>query len=163
MRVRLIRPILVEIVQIDTAATRAKGGYDDEFGAVKATIRAGKRVEERQNRAPVLLPGQWEDQTQNAQRLFGAGNSPEAKVAVTFEYRDLLRKGLVDPRTGRPTLQVNDLLTATYSLDGTRLVQRLAKPGLYAVEVRPASIGLDGGIGIVVVRFNDRALGQAPG
>jgi hypothetical protein len=162
VRVHLIRPILVELRRLDTEVTKATGGYDPEFGAVRVDRRAGKRVTERKEKAPILLRGQWEDQTQNALRMFGAGNSPEAKVAVIFDYHDLLEAALVDPSSGLPLINVNDRLTSTYNPETRRKIMDIKAPGLFAVEVRPASIGLDGTIGIVVVRFNDRELSEAP-
>jgi len=162
MRVRLIKPVLLEIAQLDTAATKASGGYDPDFGAVRVATKDGKRISERKEKAPIRLRGQFEDQTQNALRLFGAGNSPEAKVATTFEYRDLEEQKLIDPDSKLPLINVNDRLRAVYSIDG-ELVMAFRNRGLYAVEVRPASIGLDRKAGIVIVRWNDRALSEAPG
>jgi hypothetical protein len=162
MRVHLIRPMIVAIRQLDTAATRAQGGYDSEFGAINVGVdAAGRRVVERAEGPELRLRGQIEDQTMNALRMFNAGNSPEAKLAVTFSYRDLEDRGLVNPVSKQPSLNVNDRLVAIYSPAG-ELVLRLRDGGLYAVEVRPAGLALGGGVGIVVVRFNDRALSEAP-
>ncbi len=163
MRVRLIRPVLIELEQLDTTATKATGGYDDEFRSVRVERGAdGKRRHLAVYKEAIRVLGQFEDQTQNALRMFGAGNSPEAKLAVTFDYHDLVLRDLVNRETGLPLLNVNDRLLATYRPDTEHLIMRFRKP-LYAVEVRPASVGLDGTAGIVVVRFNDRQLSEAPG
>lgn len=163
MRVRLIKPVLVEIEQLDTAATKAAGNYDPDFGTVRVGIVNGKRRALAIYKDPIRLRGQVEDQTMDSLRMFGAGNSPEAKLAVTFAISELREHRLLDPDTDLPLLNVNDRLRGFYSLRSGAKVFALRAPGLYAIEVRPASVGLNGEAGIVVVRFNDRALSEAPG
>jgi hypothetical protein len=163
VRVRLIRPVLVGICQLDTTVTKATGGYDSDFRTVRHTINAAvERVTLRKEKPEVRVLGQVEDQTMNALRMFKAGNSPEAKLAVTFQYSDLEAASLIDETTKQPVLAVNDRLVAFYTREGAVMLKTPA-PGLFAVEVRPASIGLDRRPGIVVVRFNDRALAESPG
>jgi hypothetical protein len=160
VRVRLIKPVLLEIARFDPIATRATGGFDADFGTVRVATEGGRRVSERIDKAPIRLRGQFEDQSSGALRMFGAGDSPEFKFATASSYRDLEAIGLVG-LDGSLGLKVNDRLLGTYTLDG-RSLQIFRRPGLYAVEVRPAAVGLDRGVGIVLVRWNDRALSQEP-
>jgi len=155
--------MLIGICQLDTAATKATGGYDSDFGAVNVSLNPrGRRVSARVNKPEIRLLGQVEDQSMAALQMFGAGNSPEAKLAITFSFKELEEHRLVDPETRVPLLNVNDQLVAIYSREG-KLILGIRPPGLFCVEVRPASIGLSSQAGIVVCRYNDRALSESPG
>jgi hypothetical protein len=162
VRVRLVRPLTIALRQLDTTRTKAAGAYDSEFGMIKTTKDArGNRVSERVEGPEIRIPGQVEDQTWYGLRMFAMGNSPESKLAIVFSYRTLEECGFVDETTKQPLLNVNDRLVAIYSPEG-ELVLMVRPPGLYAVEVRPAVLSLSGKPGIVIMRFNDRALTEAP-
>lgn len=165
MRGRLIHPFLAELAQLDTAATAADpdgsgplaSGYDVDFKeTVLIPTESGRRADARRENAPIRVPCQVEVAAFEALQAFAAGNSPNSRLLLVFHFRDLERKGLVDPTTGEALLRVNDRLVGIYDLTG-RLIQRVrTPPGLYATEVQPQSFGLGLARNLLLVTFDER-------
>lgn len=161
MRVRLINPFCAELRRLDTKATAAAGGYDDDFSAVRTKTVDGQRVVERVDKPPIRVHCQIEDQTFKSQRMLDAGNSPEAKMGLVCDMYQLERDGLIDATSGLAALQVNDRLSALYDYRGDLVhVVPVVEGGLWCVEVRPISYGIGRTLDLVLLRFNDRQLSQ---
>lgn len=163
MHVRLINPLTIELARLDTAVTRAVGDYDPHFGEPRARVVRGERVLARDEKQPIRLRAQIEDETMDALRQMDAGNSPEAKLTCVVDFEELRAKDLVDKDTGAARINVNDRLTAIYGGRGceTKLVMLIKDPpGLYVVEARPAAIAFDGRANLLILRFADRPMSQ---
>jgi hypothetical protein len=160
VRVRLVNPFTAVISRLDTEGTENAGGYDADFGAVRTKTVAGTRIVERVEKHPVRVTCQLEDQTFKSLRMQDSGNTPEAKLGIVVEWYWLERNGHIDRRSGLPRFQVNDRLQEIYDVRGklVHVVPQIAG-GLYCVEVRPISYGIGRRLDLLLLRFNDRALG----
>lgn len=159
MYIRLINPFQIELRQLDTAATANAGGYDAEFQTTRAKIVSGQRQSSRVEKAAIRINAQLEDSVFNALKMIANGDSPEQKLAIVFRYPEIKEAGLVDPNTGLPLLNVNDRLSAIYDRDGQLVHTIPTPPGLYCIEVRPMSYGIGHRLGLVMMRFEERAQG----
>jgi hypothetical protein len=156
-RGRLIRPLTVEIVRHDTAATRTASGFDDDFRTMTPGVA-------RSELAPLRLLAQIKGGlTWDRLRSTAAGTLPDKRVTCIFHYRDLEARGLIDATNGGSMIRVGDKLTAIYDRAGTKLLQRIRDEdgGQYAVEVAPSGLGLGGDRNLLVVTFEPRTQGKA--
>jgi hypothetical protein len=161
MRVRLINPFTAQLRRLDTVATSAAGGYDNEFAAVNTKTVAGKRVVERVEKPPMFVVCQVEDQTFKSLRQMDAGNSPEAKMGLVCDRYLLDRDGHIDRESGLVRIQVNDRLERLVDNRGNLVhIVPQVEGGLYCVEVRPISYGIGRRLDLILLRFNDRQLSQ---
>lgn len=159
MRVRLINPIIVWIARLDTAATKAVAGYDPDFNETNVALVNGVRTVARREKELVKIRAQFEDDTMDRLNMGNTGDAPTAKSGTVLDYTDIRRQGLVDPETGEADFNVGDRLVAIYNRCGGLIQQVRTPPGLYAVEVRPMSIGLADRVNLLLIRWNDRELG----
>lgn len=167
MRGRLLHAFWAEMMRLDVAGTatdpdgsgQLASGYDDDFKeTVLLPTGPRGRTDARRELPPVRLPCQVEVGEFEAMQQLAAGNSPDTRIVLVFHFRDLERRGLVNPATGVAFLQVNDRLAALYDRAG-RLVQAVrTPPGLYATRVEPQSFGLGGARNLLFVTFEDREL-----
>jgi hypothetical protein len=163
VRGRLIFPFLAELAQLDTAATAADpdgagplaAGYDPIFRSpVVRTDGTGARVS---SRAEVLvqLPTSIDDKAQEQLRMMATGNAPGRRLVLTFHFRDLERRGLVDTN-GDAKIRVNDRLVRILTRDG-QLVQLFGNPpGVFVTELNPLSYGLGRKRNLLDVTLEDR-------
>ncbi len=169
MRGRLIRPFLVDIAQLDTAATAADpdgagaltAGYDSVFRApVLLPTVDGRGATNRVEKALLRLHAQVEITTADKLQQMPGGNSPTSQNRLVFHFAELEDLGLVDPLTGEPLLRVNDRLHAIYTLDGDLVLKIRTPPGLYFTEVQGASFGLGIHRNLCIVQLDNRERGK---
>lgn len=160
-RGRLIRPILVEIAQLDTEATAqdqpdatatggVSSGYHPNFREPRLlppdVDEAGSpRGESARRETTIQCLAQWEVENFDFLQQWASGNSPSHRAGLVFHFRDLERRGLVDV-DGRATIHVNDRIVAVYHARTLALIQRfdqaVAGHGLFITQLEPQSMGL---------------------
>jgi len=153
MRGRLIFRFQAELHRLDAAAMAATdpdgpgpltSGFDPDFKEPVLVDLDDDGVGERtrQEHRPVRVPCQVEPEALEALRVLPAGQSPRAKVVLTFHFRNLERLRLVHPGTGVPLIQPGDRLGALYDRRG-ELVQAFRNPpGLFVTETKASGFGL---------------------
>lgn len=158
--VPLIQPFLLEICQLDTAMTRAAGpGVDDDFQEPIVASIAGRRVVGRYEKAPIFIRVQVEEQAMDQLNAVSSGNTAEAQVAFIAHQRDLRLAGLIRD-DGKSVFNVGDRANAIYTTRRKLVHMIPTPPGLYCVEVRPTSYGLDRSLNLLLLRFESRAQGR---
>lgn len=158
--VPLIFPFLAEIYRLDTAMTGAVGdGYDDDFRETRVRTQAGRREVSRYEKTPVRLPVQIEDQVWDALNMVAGGNLSDKEIVFVAHRRWLLTNGYVNAETGKVLFNVGDRCGAIYT-KRNKLVHTVPNPpGLFCLEVRPISYGLDGTLNLILFRFAGRPSG----
>lgn len=167
----LIFPFLVDIAQLDTAATAADpdaagpatSGYDpffrepivvlpsDDSSAAGVPVRVENVVQ---------LYAQIEPAENDKLMMMITGRSPSSKLSLVFHYADLERVGMVETATGRPKLRTpGDRLAAIRHPDTGELIEEIpASPGLFATEVQSIGFGMGPYRNLLLVTFEERAL-----
>jgi hypothetical protein len=123
MRVRLVRPLLAEIAQLDTLATAEAPGYDPDF----QELRAGTR----QEKPPIQVPAQIEITAHEVLQQSMAGNVPDSRLILVMDYGDLARRGLLDPATNETTLRPGDRLVRLLNGIGVLIETYPNPPGMF--------------------------------
>jgi hypothetical protein len=154
MRVRLVRPLLAEIAQLDTLATAQAPGYDPDF----QEPRAGARRE----KSPIQVPAQVEVTVHEVLQQSMAGNVPDSRLVLVMDYEDLARRGLIDPATNETTLRVGDRLVRLLNGIGVLIETYANPPGMFLTELRPVC-GLERDRNLLLAFFNDREQGIVRG
>ena len=154
MRVRLVRPLLAEIAQLDTLATAQAPGYDPDF----QEPRAGTRRE----KPPIQVPAQIEIAAHEIMRQSMAGNMPDSRLVLVMDYEDLARRGLINPETNETTLRTGDRLVQLLNGIGVLIETYPNPPGMFLTELRPVC-GLERDRNLLLAFFNDREQGLARG
>jgi hypothetical protein len=160
----LIFPLLAEFALLDTQETAKDpdgagalaSGFDEDFQETvtfKSATQA--RVTSRAERI-VRIPCQIESNVMDQLQQFASGNSPSAKIFVTFSFRDLRRLGLVRA-SGVPVLKSSDRLAAIYEYCrgacGT-LIQKIPDPpGLFVKSLTPS--GFMGGRNLLIASLEE--------
>lgn len=173
MRGRLINPFLVELAQLDTAATDEDpdaggalvSGYDDDFREpVRVSDGTTAGADARREKDHIFVPCQVEVVTFDQLRMLGSGDVPNYQLRLVFHFEELERMGLVDPATGKALIRKNDRLVAIRECSGALVEAVATPPGLYATEPQPQSFGLSGSKrNLLLVTFEDREQGSAGG
>ncbi|MEO7730519.1 MAG: hypothetical protein ABIY55_06065, partial [Kofleriaceae bacterium] len=90
---------------------------------------------------------------------------PRTHLLLVFHFRDLEQLDLVDPTTGDVLLRIGDRLVAIRDQRTGEVVQAVRiPPGLYITEAQPQSFGLGFRRNLLLVTFNERAVGaRGPG
>jgi hypothetical protein len=141
-RGRLLRPLLVEIERIDTAATEAADAN-------------GKRVDPVRFFPAVRVRAQVEQQNTKAQQQGAAGDIPDSRYQLVMHFKDLEKLDLVDANR-EPRFQANDRFLAIYTLGGA-LEQRFDPP-LRVIEVQ-RGFGLGSRRNLCILVTEDRPTG----
>lgn len=156
MRGRLINPFLVDIAQLDTAATAGDpdgggdltSGYDDVFGEVVKVPDADKEggASARKEGAIIQLPCQVENDLTAQQAQLLSGNAGEFIFRLVFHFEDLEAGGYVDAN-GRSTIGLNDRIVALRTCPEAELIRTflVAEGGAYITHALDRSYGLSGG------------------
>lgn len=169
-RGRLIFPFMVDIAQLDTAATAADpdgvgpetSGYDPDFREPivlvpsddSSTVGDEIRVE-----TVVQLLAQIEPEEQDKLVMMVTGRSPSSRRSLVFHFEDLERVGMVDLVTGQPKIHApGDRLAAIRHPRTGELIEEIPRsPGLFATEVRSIGFGLGPSRNLLLVVFQERA------
>ncbi len=156
-RGRLLRPLLVELEQLDTEATHAAGGYDPIWKTPATSYDdAGVRTTGQRYLPAIRVRAQVEAGSTAAQQQSPAGNLPDARLQLVIHMSELETRGLLDDN-GLPKLRPNDRFLAIYTLAGD-LVERYPEP-LYITDVQSAGMGLGGRRNLCVLVIEDRPQG----
>ena len=139
-RGRLIRPLLVEIKPIDTAATEALDGYDHDFREPTTDTdgKDGTRFGESYR-----LHAQFQTERRPVDEMVTspAGNDPNLILHTLFHYQELEDEGRVDD-DGKATIRLNDRLIAIFDEDGD-LIRNYEDDEMVAVQIKDRSHGLN--------------------
>jgi len=167
-RGRLIFPFMVDIAQLDTAATAADpdvggplvSGYDPIFREpviVPPGSGSGRgqvvRVE-----TLVQLFAQIEPASEDTLSMQATGRSPDSRTTLIFHFEDLERVGMVDLATGRPLLRGpgDRLVAVRHPTTGALIHSYPNPPGMYATEVQSRGFGLGPDRNLLLVVFESR-------
>ena len=153
----LIFPNVAVIRRLDTVATRAASGYDDDFQEFTLIDSDADGVGEaqRSEAAELRIPAQIA--TRRMEALFQAqhGQVPETtNLELTMHFRDLTRLGLVHT-DGKAKLELGDRLAKIEDKGGNTLFEFTEPPGMYLVAVRPSGF-LGARRNLLVCTFADR-------
>ena len=170
-RGRLIFPFIVDIAQLDTAATAADpdgagpatSGFDPWFRepiVVEPTDDTSDAGDPVRVETTVQLLAQIEPEEMDRVEMMVTGRAPAWRLTAIFHYADLEAVGMVDATTGRPLLRSpGDRLAAIRHKDTKALIEEIPRvPGLYAKEVRSIGFGLGTSRNLLLVVFEERAI-----
>jgi hypothetical protein len=166
-RGRLIFPFLVELYQLDTAATEADpdgagplaSGYDDAFREPIQILESpddqtGKSA--RVESAPILFLAQIEPIQFEKLNMMQGGDSPSSLFSIVLHYADLERRGLVDA-TGHAMIRKGDRLARILNCDTGALIEEIQDPpGMYVHLLQSRSFGLGTDRNILMIEFVSR-------
>lgn len=162
MKVRLVRPLLVEIAQRDPQAPAAT--YDPDFRepVLGPPDASGIGARQRPEKPPVQIPAQVE--TGSFERLQQAmsGNIPDSRLVLVLDYDDLVRLGLTHAATGETTLHTGDRLVRILSGTGALRETFPHPPGMFITELRPG-FGLARDRNLLLAFCDDREQGLVRG
>lgn len=156
MRGRLINPTVVEIARYEPSAATYDPTYDE---ITTSTDEDGKIAEDRPEAAPVRLHAQVRNARVDELAVVGTSLDVGRKLTLTFHFRELEGKGLVDPSTGRPRLNVGDRILAFYGVRGGLLEKIAYPPGLYAVAAMGQTVGIGRSRNLHRMIFSSRSQG----
>jgi hypothetical protein len=159
-RGRLIWQHIAELALLDTDATETgppSPGYDPDFHEPVRVPDASARGSHSSRVETLLqLPCQVMVTEYGTLQQTGGGPMPAGKLQLTFHYKDLEIRGLVDVK-GDVSIHVGDRLHRVLTVRGEVIHEFSNPPGLWAVKVQPQSYGLDAQTrNLLVVDFDDR-------
>lgn len=165
-RGRLIFPFLVELAQLDTAATEADpdgagpltSGYDETFREpvsilAQPTDQVGELVREE---SVITFPAQIEPAMFERLEMFLGGRSPLSRFGIIAHFRDLENANLVDVATGKPKIQINDRLARILNMKGELVEVIPNPPGLFVHQVQSLGFGFVDTRNLLLIAFEDR-------
>lgn len=165
-RGRLIFPFIVEIAQLDTAATEADPdgvgdlttGYDPTFRTpLKVLQDPADQVGEstRVESGPIQVRAQIEPAQFESLEMMISGESPNSSFAIVCHYKDLEAAGLVGA-DGRPLIYKRDRLVRILTRYG-KLVEEIPNPpGLFITQVQSRGFGHGTERNLLLLVFEDR-------
>lgn len=162
MRVRLVRPLLVEIAQRDAQAAAASADPDFREPVLGRPGPDGIGARQRPEKPPIQIPAQVETGSFERLQQSMGGNIPDSRLVLVLDYEDLARLGLVDPATGEATLHTGDRLVRV--LSGAGIVRETFPhpPGMFLTELRPG-FGLGRDRNLLLAFCDDREQGLVGG
>ena len=154
---RAIFPSRIIIAQLDTAAIRAAGNYDDDLREIKRVDADGDGIgeEQREEVDEIVVMGQvatrgFERQDQQP----GGAVLETPNLEITFHMRDLEEAALLAD-DGRALVQVGTRLVRIDDKAGKTIVDFPNPPGMFCTAARPS-----GFLGVTrnlwVCTFSDR-------
>jgi len=171
MKVRLVRPLVAEIAQLDTVATEGidppgtiTSGYDPDFKepVLASPSPEGTGVSQRQEKPPIRVPAQVEFGPFEQLRQAFSGNLPDSRIVLVMDFKDLDRLGLIDPGGNETLLRPNDRVVRVLNGKNEVIETFPNPPGMFITELRPG-YGLDANRNIVLAFAGEREQGLARG
>lgn len=164
-RGRLIFPFVVELAQLDTAATGADvvvggqptPGYDPVFRTpLKVLEEPGDQVGvSTRVETLVQVRAQIEPAMFEMMEMMISGESPSSRMAIVLHFRDLERANLVDS-TGAAMIYKRDRLARILTTRGQLVREIPNPPGLYISQVQDSGFGPGGHRNLLLVTFEER-------
>lgn len=171
-RGRLIFPFLIDIAQLDTAATAADpdgagpatSGYDPDFRepiVVPPVDDSSEPGDAHRVETIVQLLAQVESDQQNEIVMLLGGRASNSSRTLIFLFEDLEAAGMIEAGTGQPKLRApGDRLAAIRNRHTGELIEEIPRePGWFATEVRSIGFGPWATRDLLLVRFEERASG----
>jgi len=165
-RGRLIFPFVVELGQIDAAATAADpdaagpltSGYDSDFRAPVKVLDAPTDQTGVTARQESIVQVRAQIEPDQFERLSAmlSGDAAEGRFTIILHFRDLERAGLVDAVTGRPLLYKRDRIIRILTPKGVLVETIPNPPGLFCVEVQSRGFGPGGRRNLLLMAFESR-------
>lgn len=170
-RGRLIFPFIVELAQLDTAATAADpdgagpltSGYDDDFRTPVKVPTAGQVGTTSRVETLVQVRAQIEPDQMEKLAPMLSGDAAQGRFGIILHFRDLERAGLVDAVTGKPLLYKHDRITRILTTRGVLVETIPNPPGLFCVEVQSRGFGPGGARNLLHMLFESRDTSTASG
>lgn len=168
MRGRLIFPFLVELAQLDTAATAGDpdgagpltSGYNENFREplmVLASPTDQTGVSARVEATPIQFRAQIEPVMFERLEMMLGGESPDSRFAIIAHYRDLENLNLIDAVTGKPLIRKNDRLVRIMNCDTGDLIEAIPDPpGLFVRQVQSRGFGPGRTRNLLLIEFEER-------
>jgi hypothetical protein len=169
----LLQKSTAVIYRLDTVSTQAfdppgeaTAGYNSLLSEpIAYDSGAGTaRLDSRRELPPVRVPCQVEVPSFEALQQYGPGIVENTVLILVTHRQDLQNLGLLDPITNSPKLKKHDRVSAIERFGAVAGIsqQKLASPGLFVFEVRPASWGFGPeGHDLELLFLEDRAKAQA--
>lgn len=165
-RGRLIFPFVVELAQLDTAATAADpdgagpltSGYDEDFRepvTVLADPADQVGVSARVESGPIQFRAQIEPSMFERLEAMISGGSPKSRFAIVAHFRELERDGLVGP-DGAALIRKNDRLVRILTTKGALVRDIPDPPGLFVHQVQDRGFGPGGQRNLLLITFEER-------
>lgn len=166
-RVGLVLQRSIAVIhRLDPNATRSldppgdpTSGYDGLLGEPITYDVGAVRTDARQELSAIRVPCQVEVPRFEDMKQFGPGIVAATVLTLVLHRQNLESAGLLDPTTRAPLIRKSDRVSAI-ERDGFpgQLQQPLTPPGLFVLEVRPASWGFGPeGHDLELVFLEDRA------
>ncbi len=158
MKVRLIRPLLVEIARLDTQAT----AYDNDFREPSLGGAPPTGEPDRDESDTVQIKAQVEFEGLGRQVQTFTGNMPDSQLVLVLDFDDLAKRGLIDAASNETSLRVNDRVVSIRNGKGILIQSFPNPPGLFITELR-SSYGMERDRNIILAFCNDREKALARG
>jgi hypothetical protein len=144
MRGRLVFRFLAQFYPLDTAAIEAGGYYDEDFGSISKTDSDSDGIGEsnRQEGTAYTIPCQVEDNLYSRYNASLLGDLPSFDMVLVVHFSDLEANSMIDA-DGTPDIKKGDRLNALQTIHGTAVQTMPNPPGMYVVESRAVSFGLN--------------------
>lgn len=161
-RGRLIFPFVVELAQLDTAATAGSpapgiaSGYDPVFREPIRIPASGSQAGSKVRvETMIQFRAQIEPDQQERLEEMVSGDSPNSRMGIVAHFRDLESANLVGS-DGRPLIRKRDRLTRILTTSGALVEEIPDPPGLYVVEVQSRGFGPGGRRNLLLITFENR-------
>jgi hypothetical protein len=150
-----------DIARLDTVATEAAGGYDDDFRETTISDTNDDGVGDTEGRvesAEISVKVQIEPDRQELQRMTGTGDVAETALGLLVHNADLERQGLVES-TGKLKIRKGDRLVRIRNKMGVTRMDFSDVP-IYVTHVVPGSAWLGHDSNLTLITFGERARGR---
>lgn len=159
MRGRLIFPMFVTVAPLDTEATEAADGYDDDYNTTTLVDNDGdgKGETARVEGTPFEFKAQIENDMEEMQRMTKTGDLPNSAVGLVVHLRDMNLAGLIT--TTRPLgVKKGDRLTVQKDRK-KNIVKTYDNPMMYCTHAKHLDAYLGRQANMAILIFGERPRG----